>query len=96
MVDESQESGSQETTHFGFRTVAKEQKVDMVANVFHSTGEFRCQIARTARKIQHSLAATHAAAVNRVAFPQSVDTERNQVVQVGKASIRPRITTGRR
>ena len=31
MVEESQE-----TTHFGFRTVAKEQKADMVAHVFHS------------------------------------------------------------
>ena len=27
---------SQETTHFGFQTVAKEQKADMVAHVFHS------------------------------------------------------------
>ncbi len=27
---------SQETTHFGFQTVAKEQKQDMVAHVFHS------------------------------------------------------------
>ena len=26
---------SQETTHFGFQTVAKEQKADMVAHVFH-------------------------------------------------------------
>lgn len=25
---------SQETTHFGFQTVAKEQKADMVAHVF--------------------------------------------------------------
>ena len=31
MVDKSQE-----TTHFGFQTVAKEQKADMVAHVFHS------------------------------------------------------------
>ncbi|MBK4714967.1 MULTISPECIES: bifunctional demethylmenaquinone methyltransferase/2-methoxy-6-polyprenyl-1,4-benzoquinol methylase UbiE [Tenebrionibacter/Tenebrionicola group] len=27
---------SQETTHFGFKTVAREQKADMVAQVFHS------------------------------------------------------------
>ena len=27
---------SQETTHFGFQTVAKAQKADMVAHVFHS------------------------------------------------------------
>lgn len=31
MVDKSQE-----TTHFGFQTVMKEQKADMVAHVFHS------------------------------------------------------------
>lgn len=31
MVDKSKD-----TTHFGFRTVEKEQKVDMVADVFHS------------------------------------------------------------
>ena len=30
MVDKSQE-----TTHVGFQTVAKEQKADMVAHVFH-------------------------------------------------------------
>ncbi len=27
---------SQDTTHFGFQTVAKAQKADMVAHVFHS------------------------------------------------------------
>ena len=31
MVDDSQD-----TTHFGFQTVAKAQKADMVAHVFHS------------------------------------------------------------
>ncbi|MBZ4024210.1 bifunctional demethylmenaquinone methyltransferase/2-methoxy-6-polyprenyl-1,4-benzoquinol methylase, partial [Rhodobacter sp. TJ_12] len=27
---------SKETTHFGFQTVAKDQKAEMVAHVFHS------------------------------------------------------------
>ena len=35
MVDKSQE-----TTHFGFQTVAKEQKADMVAHVFHSVASY--------------------------------------------------------
>jgi len=30
------EKQTQETTHFGFRTVAKDEKVEMVAEVFHS------------------------------------------------------------
>ncbi|SUG17667.1 ubiquinone/menaquinone biosynthesis methyltransferase UbiE [Salmonella sp. NCTC 11881] len=34
---------SQETTHFGFQTVAKEQKADMVAHVFSFCGvKVRC------------------------------------------------------
>lgn len=38
MVDKSQE-----TTHFGFQTVAKEQKADMVAHVFPFRGiKIRC------------------------------------------------------
>ena len=34
MADNSRDKN--ETTHFGFRTVAKDQKADMVAQVFHS------------------------------------------------------------
>lgn len=34
MADNSRDKN--ETTHFGFRTVAKDQKADMVAHVFHS------------------------------------------------------------
>ena len=35
MAEDPQET-SQDTTHFGYQTVAKTQKADMVAHVFHS------------------------------------------------------------
>lgn len=35
-MSEQQHSGTQDSTHFGFKTVARDDKVSMVANVFHS------------------------------------------------------------
>ena len=35
-MSEQQHSGTHDSTHFGFKTVARDEKVSMVANVFHS------------------------------------------------------------
>jgi demethylmenaquinone methyltransferase/2-methoxy-6-polyprenyl-1,4-benzoquinol methylase len=35
-MSEQQHSGNQDSTHFGFKTVARDDKVSLVANVFHS------------------------------------------------------------